>query len=86
VQSFLLQKPTCVRRKRKAAGLPVEVEPLAPEAPEMDKDANSNEDEDTDDPKGDTKCMVCCVSLVVLISQRLQIVETRQTRQRPRWW
>ena len=66
-----------MRRKRKAAGLPVEVEPLAPEAPEMDKDANSNKDKDTDDPKGDTKCMVCCVSLVVLISQCLQIVETR---------
>ena len=50
----------------------MEDELLAPEALEMDKDANSN-----DDPKRDTNCMVCCISLVVLISQRLQTVETR---------
>jgi hypothetical protein len=50
----------------------VEDELLAPEALEMDKDANSN-----DDPKRDTNCMRCCVSAVVLISQRLQTVETR---------
>jgi len=57
-------------KKRKAAGLPAEDEPLAPaaiedeevtkrrkvlqEALEMDKDADSDEDEDADGPKGDT--------------------------------
>ena len=61
-----------VRRKRKAARLPVEDKLLVPEALEMDKDANSN-----NNPKRDTNCMVCCISLVVLISQCLQTVETR---------
>ena len=50
----------------------MEDELLVPEALEMDKDANSN-----DDLKRDTNCMVCCISLVVLISQCLQTVETR---------
>ena len=54
------------------ARLPVEDELLVPEALKMDKDANSN-----DDPKGDTNCMMCCISLVVLISQCLQIMEIR---------
>ena len=64
-------------KKRKAAGLPAEDEPMAPaaiedeeaskrrkvlqEALEMDKDADSDEDEVADGPKGDTKCVACCV-------------------------
>ena len=53
---------------------------MTPEALEMDKDANSN-----DDPKRDTNCMVSCVSPVVLISQHLQTVETRtdETKTKP---
>ena len=70
-------------KKRKAAGLPVEEQPVAPaaiedeesnkrrkvlqEALEMDKDADSDEDDEADGPKGDSKCVSCCVSLVTLI-------------------
>ena len=50
----------------------MEDELLVPKALKMDKDANSN-----DDPKGDINCMMCCISLVVLISQCLQIMEIR---------
>ena len=70
-------------KKRKAAGLPVEDQPLAPaaiedgeankrrkvlqEALEMDRDADSDEDEDVDGPKGDTKCVGCRISVEALI-------------------
>jgi hypothetical protein len=43
----------------------------------MDKDADNDKDEHTDSPKGDTKYVACCVSVVVLISRQLQIVGTR---------
>jgi hypothetical protein len=43
----------------------------------MDKDADNDKDEHTDSPKGDTKYVACCVSVVVLISRHLQIVGTR---------